>query len=203
MDATVIVGTFGEERWALKARDRAIPSAEVEVIHSHCEFKTTYGEALARCRNEGAERADSEWLCFLDADDELAPGYFEAMAKATGDLRTPAVQYIRNGRVRRPMFWPDLGLEYSNYLIVSTLIRREMFFAVGGFRDVPMYEDWDLFQRCWKAGATIERVPEAICRVYINLRSIHRNGSTRQEKIEAREHVQRLNFPEMFEEAAA
>lgn len=201
MDLTVVVGTFGAEKWARFARERAIPSAEaegVEVIHHHGEMLDTYGSSLADCRNQAIEQAASEWICVLDADDELRPGYVAAMEAASGDLRTPAVEYVRSGQVREPMFWPERPLTENNWMIVSTLFRRQMFLDVGGYRDVPMYEDWDLFQRMVCAGATIEKVPAAICRVHINLGSVHRNGSTRAEKVAAREHVLRLNHPELF-----
>lgn len=206
MDVTVIVGTFGEQRWADLARERAIPSAEAQapVVHVHGDELHSYGASLAACRNAGAELAESEWLCFLDADDELMPGFFDAMDRADGDLRTPAVSYVRPRRgAAEPMFWPECDLRDSNNLIVTTLIRRQMFFDLGAFRDVPLYEDWDLWQRAWKAGATIERVPDAVCRVHIDPASKHRRGTTRQQKLEAHEIVRRLNFPELYLEAAA
>lgn len=200
MDLTVVVGTFGEQRWADLARERAIPSADpqAEVIHVHGDTLDTYSRSLAECRNEGARQATSEWLCFLDADDEILPGYVAAMERSTGDLRTPAVEYVRNGRIRPAIFWPQVDLREGNWLVVSTLVRRELFLNVGGFPDVPMYEDWAMFQRCWKAGATITMVPDAVLRVYINLNSLHRNGSNRRQKLEAHEYVRRLNFPELY-----
>lgn len=202
MDATVIVGTFGDQEWVALAHERAIPSAEtqdVPVIHVHGEPQETYGASLAVCRNAAAEQATSEWLCFLDADDELQPGFFDAMEHASADLRTPQVQYVRRRRVHAPMFWPEGDLRDGNHLIVSTLIRRDLFFEVGAFRDVLLYEDWDLWQRCWKAGASIEQVPGAVCRVHINPASKHRYGTTREEKAAAHEQVRRLNFPELYE----
>lgn len=201
MDLAVVVGTFGDDRWSDLAQERAVPSAGAEglpVIHHHGDTLETYGASLAACRNRAAEETDAEWLCFLDADDELRPGFHEAMAAAEGDLRTPAVEYVRGGRVRPPIFWPECDLREGNWLIVSTLVRRQMFFDVGAFRDCPMYEDWDLFQRCWKEGAEIRKVPEATVRVHINLASLHRNGSTRLEKREAHDFVTRLNFPELL-----
>lgn len=201
IDVTVIVATFGDARWPALALERAIPSArdQAPVIQFHGDVLDTYGASLAECRNRAAAETSSEWLCFLDADDELRPGFFEAMARAEGDLRGPATEYVRNERVRPAMFWPQSDIRHSNFLLVSTLIRREMFVDVGGFRDVPMYEDWDLFQRCSNAGAAITLVPAAIVRVYINLGSVHRNGSNRAEKVAAYEHVRRLNYPELYE----
>lgn len=201
MDLTVIVGTFGDLKWSNLAHERAIPSAELQapVVHVHGDVLETYGESLAQCRNRGAEQAKTEWLCFLDSDDEILPGFVDAMSRAPGDLRTPAIEYVRAGRIRPAIFWPDRDLREGNWLVVSTLMRRELFLDIGGFRDVPMYEDWDLFMRCTKTGATISKVPDAVTRVHINLKSLHRNGSTRRQKIDAHNHVLRLNYPELVD----
>lgn len=203
----MIVGTFGEQRWADLARERAIPSIEAEgvpVIHHHGDVLDTYGASLAECRNEGARQTDAEHLLFLDADDEIRPGFFAAMARASGDLRTPAVEYVRPGRgPAKPMFWPEKDIRDSNYLIVSTLIRAELFWRVGGFHAFDLYEDWHLFASCIKAGAVVERIPDAICRVYIDPASKHRRGSTRQEKARAHQEVRRAVWPELYEEVAA
>lgn len=200
----VIVGTFGDDCWAELASERAIPSAEAEgvpVTHHHGEIKPSYGESLGMCRNAGARQTDAEWLLFLDADDEIRPGFFEAMERATGDLRTPAVEYVRPQQgPARPMFWPEKDIRDSNYLIVSTLLRAKMFWDVGGFRKVDLWEDWDLWIRCLKAGAVVTRVPDAICRVHINPQSKHRRGSTRAEKERAHHEIRQFNFPELYEE---
>lgn len=199
MDLTCITGTFGEQSWATLACERAGPSVESEGI----PWVHVHGDSLVDSRNRAAERAGSEWLAVVDADDEICPGFAAAMAVAAesgADLLTPAVSYVRNGRPRPPMFWPEQDIRTGNYLIVSTLIRRGLFFEIGAFRDVAMYEDWDLFQRAIKAGATVAQVPDAVVRVHVSLRSAHRMGSTRRQKLAAHEQVCRLNFPEMFDD---
>lgn len=155
MDVTVCIGTFGEERWKELAQERAIPSAQAPVIHVHAD-------ELHEARNEAASRATTEWLCFLDADDELAPNYFDAMDTGSADLRGPAVQYVHRGKPQPPMVWPDIGLESGNHLVLGTCITRDRFQAIGGFHDYPLYEDWDLWLRCHLAGATHETISEAV-----------------------------------------
>jgi GT2 family glycosyltransferase len=155
VDVTVCIGTFGDDSWRKLALDRAAMSCERKVLHVH-------DENLMVARNRAAEKAQSEWLCFLDADDELAPGYFDAMEQGTADLRGPSVQYVVRGMTRPPKIWPPMDLTQGNYLVIGTLIRKEMFDEVGGFRDYPLYEDWDLWLRCHLAGASIELLPEAV-----------------------------------------
>lgn len=197
MGVSVIVGVFGDESWSALAHERAIPSAEGQapVVFSR-------GESLADCRNRGAERAESEWLLFLDADDELAPGAVDALARASGDLRIPATSYVRRGIPAEPMFWPQNDIRDTNYLVVSTLIRRDLFWEVGGFQDCLCYEDWLLFGAAVKSGATVEQVPGAVLRVHVNPRSLHRGGSSRAFKQRAHEQVRRMVWPELYEEAA-
>lgn len=165
MDVSVVIGTFGSDEW-IETAQRAAASAESQgpVIQAH-------GATLAQARNIGAAQAKTEWLCFLDADDELAPGYFDAMERGSADLRAPAVSYVRGGPRRAPYVPRVAGhthacvaecLREGNWLVVGTLIRRASFCEVGGFREWAVYEDWDLFLRCWLVGATVEAIPEAI-----------------------------------------
>lgn len=192
MDVTVIVGTFGPPEWVELAESRAVPSVEaqgVPVIHRH-------RLSLAGARNDGAAEAGTEWLCFLDADDELAPGYFDAMAAASADLRGPAVTYIHGTREDPPKLWPECDLRDGNYLLIGTLVRKAMFKAVGGFKTWPLYEDWCLWQRCAKTGATIELVPEAIYRAHVRSASRNREPG-RRERLRWHHEIRDANYPEL------
>ncbi len=165
MDATVVVATFGHGYEEL-ARRRAIPSAEAQcdrVIYSH-------SDTLAAARNKGAAEADTEWLVFLDADDELAPGYLDALNRADGDLRAPAVSYVYNGTPDPPIVFADRDITVINPCVIGTAVRAEMFHEVSGFLDEPVYEDWSLFLRCHRAGAELVHVPDAVYLAHVNPR---------------------------------
>ena len=166
-DFTICIGTFGETEWVKLATERAIPSAEaqgVPVIHRH-------GTTLAQARNEALAMVGTEWVVFLDADDELSPGYIEALAAGTADLRAPAVSYVKNGRPREARVPRVAGhthdcsadcLRVGNWLVIGSAVRTDLAREVGGFREFRWSEDWDLWQRCWLAGATIEAIPAAV-----------------------------------------
>jgi hypothetical protein len=177
VSVTVVIGTYGDfARWRAIAA-RALTSLERQarppddVLHVHAD-------ALALARNAGAEAARTEWLCFLDADDELAPGYVGAMLAAEGDLRYPRVVWVEEGRPEPPPC--ELGpfdLRERNYLVIGTFVRREQFLRLGGFDPrLPIYEDWDLWLRCRRDGARIVLCRDAVYRAHVRAGS--RNGRT-------------------------
>lgn len=166
MDVSVVVATFGDPSWAELAAERAIPSAEAS---APAELVVVHGATLAEARNAGAARSISEWLCFLDADDEIEAGYLEAMAAASGDLRAPSVRYVTAGEIEPdPISLAGRNISTVNPCVIGTLLRRELFDAAGGFWTEPAWEDWSLFRRCWLLGAKLEHVTAAVYRVNVN-----------------------------------
>lgn len=158
IDVTIIVGTFGDPSWAARGHDTAMAAAQA----APTAVIAVHGDTLAQARNAGASTADTEWLCFLDAGDELAPGYLPAMGRATADLRAPELRLIHpDGRVEVP-YLIGRNILTINPCPIGTLIRRDLFWAVGGFWEERAWEDWSLFRRCALLGATIGHVLDAV-----------------------------------------
>ena len=139
---SVVIATYGDDQWRTLASERALPSALAEgpdEVMIHHEPDGTRASSL----NNGAAQVHTEWIIFLDGDDELAPGYVGAMRQAAerhpdgGVLLTPAVQQIRKGRPNHPFFFPESDLTRTNWLVIGTMIHREFFITIGGFRDHP------------------------------------------------------------------
>lgn len=182
MNVTVVVATFGGPEWQQLAQERAIPSVDVPVITAHAG-------TLHEARNLGLEDVHTEWVCFLDADDELTAGYFDAMAQGVADVRAPAVSYVRNSRPR-PAYVPKVAghnhgctadcLLQGNWLIVGSVARTDLIREVGGWRDFAWSEDWDLWLRCHLAGASIEAIPDAVYRAHV--RDDSRNRAPSQDE---------------------
>jgi len=154
MDVSIIVATYGSDRYLLSGND----TAEFADSHGVPMVRVHGGNTLAESRNAAADLARTEWLCFLDAGDTLAPGYFDAMERATGDLRAPRLQFYDNGTTTEPFNLPSRNIDVGNPCPIGTLIRHSMFEDVGGFWEEPAYEDWSLFRRAWLLGAKIEHV---------------------------------------------
>ena len=150
MNISVLVATYGGLEWQTLAAGRAVPSAVAanpfEVLAEHQPDGT-----ISTSRNALGEQATGDWLLFLDADDELAPGYLDAMEAAyDGDdraLLTPAVKQVRKGRPGAPFFFDrGISLRADNWLVVGTLVHKDLFHEVGGFGDYPHgFEDFSLW----------------------------------------------------------
>lgn len=198
MDVTIAVATFGRSSWIDLARERAIPSAErfgVPVVHVHAT-------SLHEARNLAVDQVETEWVIHLDADDELDDGYIDAMASGSADLRAPAVRYMQ-GRIPDPLRIPKVAghqhdctadcLPQGNWLVIGTAVRTDLVRQVGGWRDFEWSEDWDLWLRCWRAGATVEAVPGAIYRAHVRQDSRNR-GASREVRNACHRAIYEANF---------
>lgn len=184
---SIIVSTFGEHGWRHRAL-RALESARnqttpaLEVIYNH-------GHDLQHARNLGAEQATGDWLVFLDADDELDQYFVERMRESIlqHSLRSdrkhwlirPATIGVRPDGVRdfAPVVLEEKPLLEGNFMIIATAVERELFHQVGGFGPMPIYEDWDLWIRCWRAGAGFGTASGAVYVVHVS--EVSRNNQDR------------------------
>ena len=162
--ATVIVATFGDQAWRDIAERRAIPSANAQghpVIAHH-------GHTLHGARNDAAWQADTDWLIFHDADDEWEPGFVDAMLAGSADLRGPRMVEVYPSGYRREVDLTGRDIERVNPLPISTAIRRELFWSIGGFRPWRAWEDWALWLTAVRRGATYEHIPGAVQLLHIS-----------------------------------
>lgn len=169
---SIVVATFGAPEWAERgaalADDlrRRLPDAH-EIIAHHS------GAGVAEARNAAAAAATGDWLCFVDADDNLADDYIYAMtveaSRQPGPaLIQPATRFNAHGDTEVPavdpqgLIRPHADLTVGNHLVIGTLVRRDQFHTVGGFDPtLDVLEDWDLWIRCWQAGAQLASCPAA------------------------------------------
>lgn len=201
MNVSVVIATYGNESWQELAITRAMPSVpdDVTVVLSH---ENTLHEA----RNEGLRHVTTEFVVFLDADDELSPDYFEHMAEGTADIRVPSVSYVRNGRPRPPIINRVFGhdhdcngecLRHGNWIVIGAAAKTHLVRAVGGFHDFPWSEDWATWALCVKAGGTVEAIPEAVYVAHVRDDSRNR-APDRAAKVAAHRAIERFVWPEDF-----
>jgi cellulose synthase/poly-beta-1,6-N-acetylglucosamine synthase-like glycosyltransferase len=194
----ILIGTYGDQFWADLAQERAVASTDGqgadEVLVRHVPDGKRH-----EVRNALAADAMSDWLCFLDADDHLAPGFIAAMRRAapTGvrALLNPAVGHW-NEPDNHACFAPK-ELHTGNYLIIGTLVQRELFLKIGGFWDWDGFEDWELWIRCRKAGAVVVQVPDAVYLIDSTERSRDATASAKETSRWLRE-IRQYHWPEMY-----
>lgn len=160
-------------------------------------------------RNSLAAEATGDYLCFLDGDDELAPGYVQAMQqthkkeyKGEPLLLTPKVAYVVKGRMRPAKFWPETAPWSGNWMVLGTLVPKDLFQEVGGWRewdrnDWNEWDDWELWIRCQKAGARPVKVPRAVYIAHQEKTSRHRNLPHAQ-KLGWTYEIGRMHYPEHY-----
>ena len=204
MDVSIVISTFGNFKWQLLAQERAIPSAkkfEVPVIYNH-------GETLHETRNKGLYQVETEFVCHLDADDELAPGFFDHMSRVDGDLRPPSVNHVYENMTFMPKVVGLNGvhnhvcvgecLTDGNWLVVGTVARTELLQKVGGWKEWGNWEDWELWLRCWLAGATVTPVPKAIYKAYSTTKGRNKSRTPEEDRRIYHE-IRRANLPHLYE----
>lgn len=148
---SVLICTYGPDRakWSRFA-ERARASVEKQTRQPDQLIEMHHDSGmLHEVRNAAAAAARTDAIIFLDADDELDPGYVEAMMAGTGDIRYPLVQRLceETGQWidKAPRAFPKKTILLANFLVVSSMMPRETFLAAGGFEDYPALEDWSLF----------------------------------------------------------
>ena len=179
---SVIISSFGNIYWESLGKRRAYPSAIDQGFHEVI-LKHEPEMTLAEARNAGASEAEGDHLLFLDADDELAPGFADAMKVSLANLGggshllTPAIQYGAGKKFSTPRFWPEAEIETGNWMVVGTLVQRSVFESVGGWDEYELYEDWALWAKCMKEGAIPVMVPDAHYMVHVSANSRNRGKS--------------------------
>jgi glycosyltransferase involved in cell wall biosynthesis len=175
---SILISTYGTRDWAEQGSSafQAAAAHGTEVIHRHQDEGT-----IATSRNASAESATRDWLCFLDADDQLDEHFIPWMEKLISRhpdewkrLYTPAIVQVRGRSRRGPFFYPECSLETGNWLIIGTVISKRLFTEIGGFREHPHgLEDWNLWRRAIRAGAEIIKVKRAVYIAHYNHHSKH------------------------------
>lgn len=156
--------TREETRAALAAYQGVDP--RIKVIRSDGNL------GIAAASNRAAEFATGEWLALLDHDDELAPDALLCVARAVGGrleldvLYTDEDKIDEAGRYGDHYFKPDWSPEHLQsvmYLLHMLVVRKRLFWDVGGFRpEFDGAQDYDLALRLAGRTNRIGHIPKVL-----------------------------------------
>ena len=105
----------------------------------------------------GARAAGGEWLVFLHADTRLEAGWAGALRSLPAAVVGGAFRFALDPP-RRRYRWLEAGVALRCRLFrlpygdQGLFARREVYFAMGGFRPLPLMEDVDFARRLARAG---------------------------------------------------
>lgn len=119
---------------------------------------------IAKAREQGVYLSNGNLILFLDADDCLTENYLEEMEKTIesgADVAYPDVllwsywseQPRDNAFYKTPNKITKKHFERQNYIVISSLMKKKVFFEVGGFdKSLPIYEDYKFFFTAYNKG---------------------------------------------------
>lgn len=131
-------------------------------IDSRIKFYYQTNAGVSTARNNGVEKANGEWIVFLDADDYLTPNaldIFIGLYKEYGtDFCAANFQSCRNGELKAPFSKREIGIlednfkswyykEYYPGRMSSFMIKRDLMLAHRFRSDLSRYEDCEVMIR--------------------------------------------------------
>lgn len=149
------------------SRDLAWEAGMVDGRVQPVPLRTHHG--LARCMNLGVTLTRAAWILKLDADDTIEPTYLERIMEASEEDWRRNVIFSwchlfgdKEGVWRYPDFDPATMADRFQ-IPGPAAIRRELWLAVDGQRDLPCAEDWDFYVRAHvEVGLVPHQIPEAL-----------------------------------------
>jgi hypothetical protein len=128
----------------------------IAAAHPGAIFRRT-DPGRARQMNAGAAAAAGEWLLFLHADSTLPTGWLTAIAALDSTVIGGWFQFALDDSawqarvIERLTAWrvKHFTLPYGDQ---GFFVRRRVFEALGGFRELPLMEDVEFARRLARAG---------------------------------------------------
>ena len=153
---------------------------------------------VAEARNIGVRMSKGKLLLFVDADDKLAPDFIEQCGRVIveADIAYPNVLKFGNVEINKLVDAPDKvdpayvigrGKTREFGLVVTSMMKREVYISLGGFKDLPIFEDWDFWIRAMFNGYTFAKA-NTILHYRQNLPT---DGSRNRNSIELKSDIRR------------
>jgi GR25 family glycosyltransferase involved in LPS biosynthesis len=154
----IVVYNDGSTKSETKDALEYLRKAAKEVVHTRIIFADESNRGVIAARNNAAKLVKSDWIIFLDADDELLPSYLESvhecvLAFPTAEIVYPDYYVSKKGQVpvRSKSGPSDIRrISKVNTIPHSSFIKLDLFSALGGYSPIASEigaEDWELWVR--------------------------------------------------------
>jgi len=172
---SVIIPTLNEEEWIAGAIDSAFAAGAAEVIVADAgssdrtpRIATSAGARILLCDrlrarqlNVGAQAASHDALIFLHADTRLPTGGAAAVGEELasgadfGGFRIAFTENVRKLRVAAAMINLRTRITRCPWGDQAQFILRDRFLSAGGYRELPLMEDYELAVRMKREGKSV------------------------------------------------
>lgn len=179
-DVSVIITNYNKPpeqlmECVVSIKDQTIPPREIILVDDCSDDPRAHAAALsiilpknvgtAKARDAGVRMSKGKLLLFVDADDKLAPDFIQQCGKALArgaDIAYPNMILFDNVPINKLVenpnkITPQYLLGRKTSIPVTSMMFREMYDKLGGFRDLPVFEDWDFWIRAMFNGYTFKR----------------------------------------------
>jgi glycosyltransferase involved in cell wall biosynthesis len=143
---------------------------------------------VAKARDIGVKMSSGRLLLFVDADDKLAPDFIEQCGRLINNVDITYPNVLQFGAIEKPKLvdspkeiTPQYIIGKRCGLVVTSMMHRHVYEKLEGFRELPIYEDWDFWVRAVFNGYTFARA-NTLLYYRQNLKS--RNHLSQEQKTE-------------------
>ena len=151
-----------------------------------CLLRQRRNRGLSAARNLAFERAETEYVFVLDADNTLRPSAIARLLETAEDTGAAAVYsalaYFGEAKgVGVADVWRADSFKADNYIDAMALVRKSAWSAVGGYAEMDYgWEDYDLWCKFVEAGLKGVYVPELLCCYRVHLDSMRHTDTTEE-----------------------
>lgn len=167
MEITVVIPSIPPRRELLK---RAIGSVLGQTLPATAISVAVDldRQGSAATRNRALAAASTEFVAFLDDDDQFLPQHLELLAACAESTGADVVYSVPEFAGRPPVNlrfglpFDAEGLRSGNYIPVTVLARTELVNEAGGFHCPvgSIYDDWGCWLAMFALGAKFVHLPE-------------------------------------------